>query len=72
MQPGLRHAVFNVHVEGDGDAAEGRAYVAAYSVAGPATLVTTGRYRDELERVHGTWRFARRCFTPDPGPPAPE
>lgn len=36
------------------------------------TIVTTGRVHDELRRVGGRWRIARRRFTADPGsPPAP-
>jgi uncharacterized protein (TIGR02246 family) len=64
--PGIRHVVSNVHVVGDGDDAQGRAYVIAYSAAGgKASLLITGRYRDSLRRVDGTWLFAKRHFTPD-------
>jgi hypothetical protein len=66
MVPGIRHVVANVHVEGEADDARGRAYVIVYARAGGATtLLTTGRYRDELERIDGTWLFASRYFTAD-------
>ncbi len=65
-RPGLRHVVTNVHVEGEGDYAEGRAYLVAYSAIGGVTsLLSTGRYRDELVRTAGQWKFAARRFTPD-------
>jgi hypothetical protein len=66
LHPGLRHVVFNVHVDGNGDDARGRAYFAAYTVAErPPTLLVTGRYRDTLTRASGTWLFAERQATPD-------
>ncbi len=66
MRPGLRHVVFNVHVDGSGDDALGRAYFAAYSVAErPPTLLVTGMYRDTLTHSNGTWLFVERQFTPD-------
>ncbi len=65
-RPGLRHVVTNVHVEGEGDYAQGRAYLVAFSASGGVTsLLSTGRYRDELVRTARKWRFAARRFTPD-------
>lgn len=63
---GIRHVVVNVHAEGEGDVATGRAYFAAFGVGdGPARLLTTGTYRDTLRREDGTWCFAERAYTPD-------
>jgi hypothetical protein len=65
-RPGLRHIVVNVHVEGDEDEAVGRAYFVACDVSErPVRVLTTGRYRDSLRRVDGTWFFTQRDFTPD-------
>jgi uncharacterized protein (TIGR02246 family) len=64
--PGVRHAVTNVHARGDGDRAEGRAYFVGYTALGGEVVVrTTGRYRDDLQRVDGTWLFVERRFTAD-------
>jgi uncharacterized protein (TIGR02246 family) len=64
-RPGIRHVVTNVHVEGDGDEAQGRAYLIAYATGEAAKLLITGQYRDAFRRVDGTWLFAERHFTPD-------
>jgi uncharacterized protein (TIGR02246 family) len=64
--PGIRHAVTNVYTDGDGDDAWGRAYLRTYSAADGDTFKgMTGRYRDVLRRIDGTWRFAERHFTRD-------
>jgi uncharacterized protein (TIGR02246 family) len=66
-RPGVRHVVVNVHVEGNDDEAVGRAYFVACDVSGrPVKVLTTGRYRDSLRRVDGSWLFTHRHFTPDP------
>jgi hypothetical protein len=53
-------------VEGGKDEAVGRAYFVACDVAErPVKVLITGRYRDSLRRVDGTWFFTRRQFTPD-------
>jgi uncharacterized protein (TIGR02246 family) len=61
----IRHVATGIYVEGDGDEAVGRAYLVAYRGTRPAKLLATGRYRDRVRRVGGTWRFAERVFTPD-------
>jgi uncharacterized protein (TIGR02246 family) len=61
---GLRHVVANEIIDLDGDQATVRAYL--FILAGkPAAIATTGVYEDEVRRVDGRWRFARRTFTPD-------
>jgi hypothetical protein len=65
--PDVRHVVVNVHADGDGDAAQGRAYLIAYIGSGSKSeLKSTGAYRDKLRRVDGSWKFEERYFTPDP------
>ncbi len=34
-----------------------------------STIVSSGRTEDQLERVEGAWRIARRIFTSDQRPP---
>jgi uncharacterized protein (TIGR02246 family) len=63
----IRHVATGIYVTGDGDEAVGQAYLVAYRGTRPAKLLATGRYRDRVRRVDGTWRFAERVFTPDRG-----
>jgi len=63
---GVRHIVANVHVDGDGDEAQGRAYFIGLSIMGAERKITiTGSYRDTLRRVDGVWLFEKRAFTMD-------
>lgn len=70
MMPGMRHSISNLLLEGDGDAATGRAYLWSYRAgASGHDVVLTGRYTDELRKVDGAWRFAVRTLdadTPNP------
>jgi hypothetical protein len=61
----IRHLVSGVLVEGDADAATGRAYLVAFRAGEDAKFLTSGRYRDRLQRIDGRWLFAERRFTPD-------
>jgi 3-phenylpropionate/cinnamic acid dioxygenase small subunit len=68
--PKTKHVTTNVRVEVD--AAAGRASARSYftvlqAVPGELALqpIIAGRYRDEFERVGGTWRFASRHFVAD-------
>jgi uncharacterized protein (TIGR02246 family) len=63
----IRHVATGIYVTGDGDDAVGQAYLVAYRGTRPAKLLATGRYRDRVRRVDGTWRFTERVFTPDRG-----
>lgn len=61
-----RHWTNNLVVEGDGDEASGRCYLALYVLGeGGARLMTTGVYHDELVRTAQGWRFRRRDVTLD-------
>ena len=62
---GMHHMVSNMSIDVDGDDAVGTASVAIYLGGAPAIV---GRYRDELRRVDGRWKFSRRNFMPDPRP----
>jgi uncharacterized protein (TIGR02246 family) len=65
MVPGIRHSVSNIVLEGNGDEAAGAAYLLVYISGAEATIITTGRYRDELRREDGSWVFTNRHFAPD-------
>lgn len=56
----IRHFTSNPVIEGDGDAATMLLYVEVKNLADPSTPMLVGRYHDELRRVDGRWRFARR------------
>jgi uncharacterized protein (TIGR02246 family) len=66
-----RHVATNLVIDGDGDKATLKAYVQMYVLSGdegePAqqTLVTSGKYDDELAKQNGSWKFTRRVFTAD-------
>jgi uncharacterized protein (TIGR02246 family) len=63
---GIRHQATNVLVDGDGDAATGRAYLFCYLAGAEGNqVVTTGRYTDTLRKVNGEWRFEQRRFVAD-------
>lgn len=56
----LRHFVSNPVIEGDGDQATMKLYVEVKNLADPATPMLVGCYYDDLRRVDGRWKFARR------------
>jgi hypothetical protein len=63
-----RHWNWNLLIEGDGERATLRCYLAAL-VAGQgdgARLVATGIYTDRLARTAAGWRFASRRIEVDP------
>jgi hypothetical protein len=64
--PGVRHITTNLVVEGDGDAALGRAYLTLINGrASPVAVLRTGTYEDRLNRSADGWRFVERRFLPD-------
>jgi len=66
MMPGMRHSISNLIVEGDGDAATGRAYLWSYRAGAAGNeVILTGRYTDTLRKVDGSWKFAVRTLAPD-------
>jgi len=64
--PETRHAMINIYAEGEGDSAQGRAYLLVYSASpeGPV-LRASGCYADALQRIDGSWKFAKRDCTMD-------
>ena len=63
---GTRHCTINEVVEGDGDRATMRSYYFVVGTDDPSpTMGATGGYDDELVRVDGQWRFARRIHSVD-------
>jgi hypothetical protein len=58
----LHHMVLNEAIDVEGDSADYRSSVLVMS---KGTIITTGRTQDRLGRVDGSWRIARRAFTPD-------
>ena len=65
IMPGGRHIVQNMFVDGDGDAATMRAYLANVVVGDTPTPVQTGRYVDQAVRTADGWRFSSRTLTLD-------
>jgi ketosteroid isomerase-like protein len=69
MMPGMRHQVTNLTLDGDGEAATGRAYLYTYRAgANGHEVIMTGRYTDTLRKVDGDWRFGVRSMVPDTPP----
>jgi len=58
----LHHMVVNEVIDVDGDQATCRSSVL---VTSSGAIAVTGRSEDELRRVDGSWRIARRTFTMD-------
>lgn len=66
-----RHWNWNLQIEGDGQTATMRCYLAALSASTgdqPPAVRVTGIYRDRLVKVDGRWRFAERHIHLDPPP----
>jgi uncharacterized protein (TIGR02246 family) len=58
---GARHWVNSPVIEGEGDSATVRLYLASLRVAKPPPqFVTAGHYEDTLRKVDGRWLFAHR------------
>ena len=64
-----RHWTNNLLIDGQGDAATGSCYLMLLRLSPgeqpPAAILSTAIYRDELIRVAGGWRFARRVVAND-------
>ena len=67
--PRTRHITANSIVDVDGDTARVRSSYVVFQDVPSAGFrlqpIITGRYRDELIRVDGAWRFAQRTFLVD-------
>lgn len=61
-----RHWTNNLLIDGDGDVARGRCYLALLRLGEEGVrIAATGRYEDELVRAGEGWRFRRRTVTMD-------
>lgn len=68
----LKHFTINILSTIDGDRASSSSYVQLTTISDHGIRVLlTGRYEDDLSRVDGRWRFARRKLHQDMPPPAP-
>jgi bifunctional aromatase (cyclase/dehydratase) len=68
QQPGIRHWVGNVFVDGEGDRATMKAYIRVTANIGAGDSraeLMTGRYEDTLVKDGDRWYFAERVCTPD-------
>ncbi len=63
--PGMRHNVTNIVIDGDGQHAQGSAFLIGYLTDGGYKVIVTGRYNDELTKTEDGWRFAKRIFKAD-------
>ncbi len=62
-----RHWTNNLIIEADGEGATGTCYLMLLRLqeGSPASVLTTGIYRDSLLRDAGAWKFTSRSVTPD-------
>ena len=60
--PGIHHVLTNHAIDVSGDRAVS---VTSVLVVYRGAIVTSGRARDDLQRVDGQWRIRHRVFTPD-------
>ncbi len=62
-----RHWTNNLIIEADGEGATGTCYLMLLRLqeGSPASVLTTGIYRDSIVRDGGAWKFASRSVTPD-------
>lgn len=57
----LRHMATNIIIEVKGDRASAKCYLLLLQVTSEGLkLLTTGAYKDELQKIGGAWRFSHR------------
>ncbi len=67
----LKHYTVNILSVIDGDKATSSSYLQLVNTTDKGVQIRfTGRYEDDLQRVDGQWRFARRKLHQDMPPPA--
>jgi uncharacterized protein (TIGR02246 family) len=63
-----RHLVSSLLIDGEGDRATLRAYCEFVAIVGESRshqVLSSGIYHDDLVKVNGQWKFARRNFVLD-------
>ena len=69
--PALKHYTINILSKIDGDRASSSSYVQLTTLSDKGVrILLTGSYEDDLKRIDGRWRFARRKLHQDIPPPA--
>ena len=63
--PLMRHNATNIVIDGDGDTAQGSAFLIGYLAGAEYKVITTGRYQDKLTKTADGWRFTERVYHPD-------
>jgi 3-phenylpropionate/cinnamic acid dioxygenase small subunit len=66
---GKRHFVTNSAISVNGAHATQTCYTLIMPKSGPANVVGTAVYRDDLVKIDGTWRFKKRKIEFDPVTP---
>jgi hypothetical protein len=54
--PGLRHWLNNIVIDGDGDTATARCFFNLIDTGRGAASVVTGRYINTMKKIDGTWK----------------
>lgn len=68
----LKHYTINILSKVEGDAATSSSYLQLVNTTDKGVkIIFTGRYEDDLRRVNGQWRFARRKLHQDIPPSKP-
>jgi uncharacterized protein (TIGR02246 family) len=65
---GIQHWVTNMVLDGDGERAQAKLYFTLHSLDenGDTKVGPIGYYEDDLVKVGGSWRYARRRYRPWP------
>ena len=67
----LKHFTINILSQIDGNRTTSSSYVQLTTTSDKGVrVVLTGRYEDDVKRIDGRWRFARRKLHQDMPPPA--
>ena len=69
-KPLTKHVMTNVQIEidEDGQRAQAQCYITVFQAVPPdfpLQAIFAGHYRDQFEKIDGTWRFSERRISPD-------